>query len=103
MVPMSKSPNTRRAPLALICAALAVFAVVPASAVAQVPAENEYDLAQLPNADGDSGASTDTPAAPVKTASTDSGGTPVLPIVLVGAAAVFAGLGIWRMRRTDSG
>jgi hypothetical protein len=98
---MPKSPNTRRVALVLICALLAVLGSVPAGAGAQVPAENEYDLAQLPNADGNNPSSTDSPAA--GKGSSDSGGAPVLPIVLIGLAAVGAGVGVWRVRQNTLG
>jgi hypothetical protein len=86
--------------LALIAlCALAPLAVAPTAALAQ-GAENEYDL-DLPN----SGADSSTPAADPGTTSSDSdsGGFPVIVVVLAVAAGAAVGVALWRMRadRTD--
>lgn len=89
---------TRRVSLlALACGVVAAFAVAPAAAQDQTGAEQEYNL-DLPG----SGANEDTPPASSTGSDTsDSGGFPVIAVVIIGGAGLAAGFAVWRLRRQD--
>lgn len=98
--------------LALACAlvSLSTMTVLASPALAQGPAESEYDLGPLPGAAGDNGAaagaggeatSSQVSAEPVATES--GGGVPMLLILLIAVAAICTGLAVWRLRKGDGG
>ena len=89
----------RTTTLLLVCAL--ALAAVPAAAVAQgEPAGEQYvlDVPQGGNGDG-SGEKSDSVAA-AATEGADDGGLPILLVVLVGTAAIGAGIAIMRRRST---
>ena len=104
-----KQGRKSRTVLALGCVLAALGSVALVSpALAQGPAESEYDLGPLPGAAGDNGATAAagdkaaTAAEPVA-AESDGGGAPALLIGLIAVAAICTGLAVWRLRRGDSG
>ncbi len=80
----------------VLVASCAIAAIAPAIAGAQTGAEQEYNL-DLPG----SGANSETPDSNGSAVpdSSDSGGFPVLIVILVAAAAVAAGVAAWRLRK----
>jgi hypothetical protein len=80
----------------LLVASCVLAATAPAITSAQSGAEDEYRL-DLPG----SGANSDTPDSSGSAVpdSSDSGGFPVLIVILVAAAAVAAGIAAWRLRK----
>ncbi|MDX6582667.1 MAG: hypothetical protein QOI10_1851 [Solirubrobacterales bacterium] len=80
--------------LVALCA-LAPAAIAPVSAIAQ-GAENEYDL-DLPGSGGNSSTPNNTTGVN-DVADSDSGGFPVIVLVLAVAAGVVVGLALWRLR-----
>jgi len=87
--------------LALGCALASLVGLVALapSALAQAPAESEYDLGPLPGAGGESPAQPSA-AGPAEAGaeSEEGGGTPVPLILLIVIAAICTGLAIWRLR-----
>jgi hypothetical protein len=81
---------------ALAVGCLLAVMLAPTAALAQSGADQEYNL-DLPG----SGANQDTPPASASDTDTDSGGFPVVVVLLVGGAAVLAGFAGWRLRRGD--
>lgn len=79
----------------VLVASCAMVAIAPATAGAQ-GAEDEYNL-DLPG----SGSNADTPDSNGSSVpdSSDSGGFPVLIVILVAVAGVGAGVAAWRLRR----
>jgi hypothetical protein len=92
--PMTKlAKRTSLILAALLLAAAGMAVVAPTGAIAQ-GAEDEYDL-ELPGSGGEQ--TTPAPDGPIDTPDEDDDGFPVIGIVLVGAAGVVAGLGLWRL------
>jgi len=94
----------RTSTLLLVCAL--ALAAVPAAAVAQdEPAGDQYvlDVPEGGNGEGAAGGSGDEKSDSVAAAATegaDDGGLPILLVVLVGTAAIGAGIAIMRRKRT---
>lgn len=100
--PMSRIKRTL--PLLLVCA----FALaVPAAATAQdEPAGDQYvlDVPEGGNGEGAAGGNGDEESDSVAAAATESaddGGLPILLVVLVGTAAIGAGIAIMRRKSTQ--
>jgi hypothetical protein len=103
LAPMSRIKRTTT--LLLVCA-LALAVGVPAAAVAQdEPAGDQYvlDVPEGGNGEGAAGGSGDDRSDSVAAAATegaDDGGLPILLVVLVGTAAIGAGIAIMRRKKT---
>ncbi len=85
--------------LGCVLASLVGFAALAPPALAQAPAESEYDLGPLPGAGGEDPAQpSGGGSAEAGAQSDEGGGTPVALILLILIAAVCTGLAIWRLR-----
>lgn len=95
---MTKLAKWAALTIVALCLLALPAALVPAAAFGQ-GAEEEYDL-DLPT----SGNGTTPATGASGTTGDDDGGFPVLAVIIVGAAAVAVGLGVWRLqvgRRMD--
>jgi hypothetical protein len=91
---MTKIAKRTSLALVAICALTALAA--PTLAVAQGGAEDEYNL-DLPGSGANEG--TPTTSAGDVSDSSDSGGFPVIVVILVAGAGVAAGIAAWRLRK----
>ncbi len=96
---MKKMARRTSLTLLALCATAALVAAAPAAASDEPPAGQEYNL-DLPGAGGGS----QTPADSNGTSgSSDSGGFPVIAVVLIAGAGVVAGFAAWRLRKPANG